>query len=553
MIKLIRRARCGLGLLAPLLVVSSAGAQSVLFQVGGENDDDHFGRPAAAGDVNLDGVPDILAASPFALGGGYVKVLSGVDGAQICKLTAPDLTGHRLGWSLAGGQDVNGDGVSDFVAGAQTNGAGSGYARVYSGADGSVLHTFAGTAGGDAFGNAVLLPGDLNGDGRSEIAVGAPHAGASSSIGYVRVLSGADGSELYTAVPAPTGFWAMGSSLAAIDDIDGDGVVDLLVGAPGASPPGRMVVLSGATGATLYSLLGNGLSDHLGLSVADVGDIDGDGLHDMAASAHSDGGHGYVKIFSGVDGSVLRTQAAPPTELTFGDGLAGLGDLDGDGLSDYAISASGSFFAPGYVDVYSGKDARRIWRHSSSALNDEFGTDVAAVGDLNGDGFPDLVVAVPGTCCNGTDKGYVRTLSPCPMPVQVYCTAKLNSKACVPAIHSSGSATLSDPDDLTIGAQNVLSLANGILFWGFTPNATAFGGGTLCVVPVARVGAQSSGGNFPVDCSGTFSHLFSQSYMQSQAIAAGSTVRAQWWYRDTGFAPPGNLGLTDAVLFTVTP
>jgi len=136
-----------------------------------------------------------------------------------------------------------------------------------------------------------------------------------------------------------------------------------------------------------------------------------------------------------------------------------------------------------------------------------------------------------------------------------YCAAKPNSQGCLPSVSSSGTPSLSGPDNFFVGASNVLNNKLGLLLWSRSPASVPFGGGTLCVAaPLVRTAAQLSGGS-PTgdDCSGSYSFHFTQAYMTQQQLGAYTTLHAQWWSRDPGFAAPNNIGLTDALRFTLCP
>jgi hypothetical protein len=141
-------------------------------------------------------------------------------------------------------------------------------------------------------------------------------------------------------------------------------------------------------------------------------------------------------------------------------------------------------------------------------------------------------------------------------PPTAYCTAKVNSLGCTPHIGWSGTPTLSGADDFVVGANQVISHKTGILFFGFARTAVPFYGGTICVdTPVVRTPLQDSGGNTVLDdCSGNYSFFFSHAYMNAHGLTPGTTVRAQYWSRDPGFAiPQQDIGLTDALEFDVRP
>jgi hypothetical protein len=166
-----------------------------------------------------------------------------------------------------------------------------------------------------------------------------------------------------------------------------------------------------------------------------------------------------------------------------------------------------------------------------------------------------VIVGAPQEDPNGAESGVARVyLSGCPTPV-VYCTAKVNSAGCVPAVSFEGAASLSVGNNFFVRAANVLNNKPGFLIWGRNTASIPLGGGTLCLTSsIVRTPAQNSGGNPPPnDCSGTYSFHFSQAYMISKGLAPGTSVYAQYYSRDGGFPPPDNIGLTDAVRFTVCP
>ncbi len=144
-----------------------------------------------------------------------------------------------------------------------------------------------------------------------------------------------------------------------------------------------------------------------------------------------------------------------------------------------------------------------------------------------------------------------------PAPASTYCTPKLNSRGCTPAIAWNGSSSVSGPvDDFNVTASSVLNRKPGIMYWSTLPAATPFSGGTLCLAPpIVRTPGQASGGSPAptIDCSGQYSFHFGHAYIQNYFLAAGQNIRAQYWSRDPGFASPNNIGLTDGLSFTLLP
>ncbi|MCC7012310.1 MAG: hypothetical protein IT454_07110 [Planctomycetes bacterium] len=142
-----------------------------------------------------------------------------------------------------------------------------------------------------------------------------------------------------------------------------------------------------------------------------------------------------------------------------------------------------------------------------------------------------------------------------PPLAESYCTAKVNSLGCTPAMFASGIASASSFLPFDVGASNVLNNKNGLLYFGFSPMSAPFQGGTKCVgIPTARTGLQDSGGTvLGNDCSGTYSFEFNaliQSGVMPQ-LAIGAKVYAQYWSRDP--QATATTGLTNALSFTVFP
>jgi hypothetical protein len=213
-----------------------------------------------------------------------------------------------------------------------------------------------------------------------------------------------------------------------------------------------------------------------------------------------------------------------------------------------------------YADVSGADSGRAIVVSAASGVQlanwyggpgDHFGRSVEGV-DINSDGEPDIVIGAP-EAPSGAGQAFVRLLR-APAPSS-YCTAKTNSLGCVAAIQYLGTASLSVVDNFHVYGVNIFNQKNGLLFWGLAPTASPFHGGTLCVQqPIRRTALQSSGGaSGPHDCTGQFDFFFSHAYMQSQGIPAGSIERAQYWYRDPGFASPNNFAMTNGLAITIAP
>ncbi len=410
-------------LLFPVLATVLAGvapAQLTVSQFSGVNPGDEYGRAVAViGDVDGDLVPDVAMGIPGDDTGGNdagaVEIHSGADGTIITRLFG-SRAGERFGAALASAGDFDGDGRADLIAGAPTA---AGLVRVVSGADGSDLLLVTGGAG-DQLGTAVAGDADFDNDGFSDVAMGAPGAGGR---GQVRLYSGRNGRLLQTLSGNFPGD-RFGAALATLPDIDGDGNDEVLVGIPGLDAGG--VDAGGAriyspNGRPLREWTGDAAGDGFGSAVARGGDIDGDGVSEALVgapfndAAAPDGGQ--VSALSGADGTRISVWFGRRDNDNFGTAVSGGQDLDGDNSPDVMVGVPGRDTAgldAGAVEVFAGFDARPLYEIHGTAAGDGLGTAVDLGDDTNSDGYADMVAGMPGNDTGGADAGaaWLRSQNP---------------------------------------------------------------------------------------------------------------------------------------------
>ena len=484
----------------PVLNLADLNGDNGFVINGVDGDDFSGGSVSGAGDINGDGVDDLIigasGADPNGENSGESYVVFGGAGGFSSSLELSSLNGDNgfvingvdggdiSGGSVSGAGDINGDGVDDLIIGAfraDPNGDYSGESYVVFGSttgfssslelsslNGDNGFVINGVDARDYSGFSVSGAGDINGDGVDDLIIGAFRAdpnGDYSGESYVVFGSttGFSSSLELSSLNGDNGFVIngvdardySGFSVSGAGDINGDGVDDLIIGAFRADPNGdysgeSYVVFGGAAGFSssleLSSLTGdngfviNGVDggDRSGYSVSGAGDINGDGVDDLIigayrASPNGDfSGESYV-VFGGAGGFSSSLELSSLTgdngfvikgvdaDDRSGRSVSGAGDINGDGVDDLIIGANraspnGDFSGESYVvfgsaaGFSSSLELSSLTGDNGFVINgvddrDRSGDSVSGAGDINGDGVDDLIIGAFGADPNGDFSG----------------------------------------------------------------------------------------------------------------------------------------------------
>ena len=391
------------------LLAAAATAQTSVLQWDGDSATDHLGYAVAgAGDVNADGFPDVIVGAPeddpSGLGGaGSAYVHSGKDGALIWARHGTQV-GEGFGTSVAGVGDLNHDGFGDFAVGAPgwDNAVmvpDVGAIHVYNGQTGVKMFVFGGTQTDDLYGASIDGCGDWSGDGTLDIVVGIPDYDqvGHPNAGRVVVISGTTPSSILHTFNGVDDGENFGWSVAGCGDWDADGFQDIVVGSPfsptSVAGGGKARVYSGNTKILLFTAQGAVMNGSLGIGVGGAGDVNNDGKDDIVVGAYGESGAaGAVRVFLGSAGVASWVKPGDAGNDRLGYDVDGVGDANKDGFDDFAGGAYGAATA-GYFKVWSGKDGTVLYsKITGPAGAEQFGGSLAGPGDLDQDGWVDLVV-----------------------------------------------------------------------------------------------------------------------------------------------------------------
>jgi len=399
-----------------------------------------------AGDFNNDGLQDVVVGEVGYFDGSanggrihlYLGNTSGIAAAPVSSYSVGTGSGN-LGIAVTGVGDVDGDGIDDVVAGAHVY-AGIGVAILFRGSPSGNLTqstVFFGANQLDEYVGGTISPrGDLNGDGYADIAIGAPgwDGPAGADQGRVYVWFGKPG--------GPVGFppadvilegtqagERFGSSVALIADMDRDGRGEIAVGSAGFDAPAGMFTILDTGRIRIYRGLGSapwvsitheshgGSQAQLGASVTDAGDLNGDGYSDVVVGAPFWSNVGGIRaIYGGPNGPIsVLDQFASQSFSGFGASVSGAGDINSDGYTDVLVGATFhevTLQDEGQISAYlggpSGLAATPFWTKPGGQAVANLGHAVAGVGDVNGDGFPDVAGGAPAYDIVDQSRGYVQ-------------------------------------------------------------------------------------------------------------------------------------------------
>lgn len=412
-------------------------------------EDARFGYSLSGiGDVNNDAKPDIIVGAyqqdvqKNRVNQGQVFVFSGADGSTLRTINNP---AHSKSASF--GRAVSGYNGTYFLVGAPGDigvikGRGNtegkekkgteGYAYVINGANGETLRELDIKANkDDRFGYAVSGLGDISGDGTSEIVIGIPwkkgtkcneenphvkNGKEKQYQGEVIVFNGASG-DILLALNNPEVCQSasyFGQAVAGLGDINGDGKPDIAVGVPMQNVgenkhQGQILIFSGADGSLIKTLNNPNPQNtaYFGRAIASF-DMNSDGKPDILAGApfQDVGGNsdqGQVYLFNGLDGSLMRTFDNPVLQAGawFGSSLAVVNDMSGDGKPDILIGAPsqdvGDKNDQGQVFIINSSNGNLIatLNNPNPQAGSFFGLAIAAIGDVNADGKTDIIIGAP--------------------------------------------------------------------------------------------------------------------------------------------------------------
>jgi hypothetical protein len=405
----------------------------------GRADDDRMGRSVScAGDVNGDGFKDAIACAQQNDAGGansgqaYIY-FGNYSLDNVVDVMMTGTSGERLGVSCAGAGDVNGDGYDDVIVGAHYNsslGAETGRACIFFGGlfmDNIADVVLSGAASGDQFGIDVSGGGDLNNDGYDDVIVGGhlnDVCGTEAGRAYIYFGGNSMDSVADVILNGSSAGDMFGNSVSVAGDINGDGYDDVIVGASyndsTATDAGAAYIFFGGSNMDAVAdvnLSGTGSVDRFGVAVAGAGDVNGDGFCDVIVGSinddtiANDAGAAYIYLGGpGMDSQPDVKLYGTGSGDNFANAVAGSGDVNNDGFDDVVVGApnnddAGTDFGKAYV-FFGGPnmDSIKDGNFTGAATDDGYGN-CGRGGDYNGDGVDDVIIGAPRFDGSGSNIG----------------------------------------------------------------------------------------------------------------------------------------------------
>ncbi len=470
------------------MTLASLHAGDTFYSLDGPSADAFFGGSIATGDLDADGIKDLVIGAPNPLTmTGLTRVYSGRTGAQLFALSFA----QGSGVSVASGGDLDGDGHDDFVI------SGDGFARVRSGATGNSLWIVA----NEGFDDRVAILRDVDLDGFDDVVVASPNADVPGTVdaGVVRIYSGKTGGIL-SAIWGDFAFQHLGTTIANAGDVNKDGREDLLLTSRSFNGSPAVHVVAGGLNSIIKTIPAPaGASLYFGSSLAGGSDFNLDGyddivVGDVAYHAPGSGGNGRVHVYSGLNLQPLLTMTGPANAES-GVAVACIKDVEGDGRDDIAISAPalvssvGGQSLKGRVQVVSGVNGAvlRTW-YGPDAVGIGYGSQLAAI-ELGHDSQGDLVICDPTAKTALGDTGRV-TIHSGDSKIggwSNYGTGFAGALG-VPSLTVSGPLAICEPSTLSLANSNGTNALSGLFFIGSSLLDLQTGyGGKLLVVPVTVV------------------------------------------------------------------
>ncbi|MBN1619217.1 FG-GAP repeat protein [candidate division WOR-3 bacterium] len=403
---------------------------------------------SSAGDVNGDGYDDIIAGAPYLMNGQAFEGAAFVFyGSENGLSSSPDWSAEsdqveaQFGWSVSSAGDVNGDGYDDVIIGsprfdAEQNDEGAVFVY-YGSKKGLSLEpdwTFWSEMENAFFGFTVSSAGDINGDGYDDIIVGAPYYSEDfEDEGAILVFLGS------TSGPGHEPFWIyrsgqdwanLGHCVSSAGDVNGDGFDDIIAGAPylnfEENEYGSAIVFYGSATSLSntpdWSAMPIQIGTEYGTSVSSAGDVNGDGYDDVVIGAPmfsvkkpwEGAGFLFMGSSSGLSDLIDWSYSSGVENSVFGYSISSAGDIDGDGFDDLIAGAYGhknseNFEGGAYIFCGSSSGLQKMYLHLfESGFEDAlFGVSVSSAGDVNGDGFSDVIVGASGFPSDGRENGAI--------------------------------------------------------------------------------------------------------------------------------------------------